>query len=158
MEPLRRFGINLEKDKFEQGALYGTACVYALVEKAIADYLRPFKLSPAKFNAMMVIKHMGNGSGLSQVDVGEHLIVSPSNITRLLDRLSKDGYIERCAQEGDRRVHLVKITKKGSQMLDKVWPGYYERIKRLTGYLTKEELQKLSNILIRWFAELDKGV
>ena len=76
-------------------------------------------------------------------------------MTKLLDRLNKEGLIERHSQEGDRRVNLIKVTKKGSDILDKAWPGYVEIIKKVTGLISKQELKQVSDILLNWFEKLE---
>lgn len=154
MSVLERFCINTGKDNFRETSVYALACAYSHIEKAIAEYLRPFNLTPAKFNAMMVIKHAGKKEGFSQIDIGRRLIVTASNMTRLLDNLEKDGYIERFAREGDRRVNLIKISKKGSDMLDDVWPGYYNKIIEIANLLGKEDLKQVSRYLVKWCDKL----
>lgn len=156
MQPFERFGIEIGKDNLAEGVVYGVASVYLSIEKRISDYLRQFNMTPAKFNALMVLKHKGKNNGLSQVDIGKHLIVSASNMTRLLDRLYKDKLIERFAQEGDRRVNLIKITRKGSDILDKAWPGYHKKITEIAAQLSTGDLGRLSGLLIDWFRRLDK--
>ena len=155
MQPFERFGIEIGKDTTVEGAVYGIASVYLIMEKQISDYLRPFDMSPAKFNVLMVLKHKGKDKGLSQIDIGKHLIVTASNMTRLLDRLHKEGVIERYAQPGDRRVNLIKITQKGSHILDKAWPGYYKKITEIASLLDRVELKNISEILVNWFTKLE---
>jgi DNA-binding MarR family transcriptional regulator len=154
MSVLERFCINTGKDNFRETSVYALACAYSHVEKAIAEYLRPYALTPAKFNAMMVIKHAGKNEGLSQIDIGRRLIVTASNMTRLLDNLEKEGYIERFAQKGDRRVNLIKISKKGSRILDNVWPGYYSKILEIADLLEKDDSKAVSRYLIKWCDKL----
>lgn len=156
MQALERFGVEIGRDNLSEGAIYGVASVYLTIERLISDYLRDFDMSPAKFNALMVLKHKGGKKGLSQIDIGRHLIVTASNMTRLLDRLYKEGLIERYAQEGDRRVNLIKITQKGSSILDKIWPGYYKKLTEMAGQLQVQELKQLSGILIHWFVKIEK--
>lgn len=157
MGSVRHCRIDLKKGNFQEAAVYGLACVYSLTEKRILDYFRPFNLTPAKFNAMMVIKHVGKNKGLSQVEIGRHLIVTASNMTRLLDKLAKESLIERLNQEGDRRVNLIKISKKGSDLLDKVWPGYYRKVTEIANLLNKNELKEISRLSIKWYTRLEGG-
>jgi DNA-binding MarR family transcriptional regulator len=49
------------------------------------DYFKGYKLTPVKFNTLLLVKHLGGSEGLSQNDICHHLIVSPSNITRLIN-------------------------------------------------------------------------
>jgi len=155
MGTLEHFGINSTKDNYRETAVYALAGAYSHIEKEISDYLRSSRLTPAKFNAMMVIKHIGREKGLSQIEIGRHLIVTASNMTRLLDRLEKEGYVERFARAGDRRVNLIKISKKGSDVLDKVWPGYYQKITNIANQLNKDELKTISDLLLKLSSSLE---
>lgn len=156
MQVLERFGIEIGKDKMQEGAIYGLASAYLLIERNISDYLRAFNLTPAKFNALMSLKHKGKSKGLSQIEIGRCLIVTASNMTRLLDKLAKEGFIERTLREGDRRVNLIKITPKGSEVLDKAWPGYYSRIREMANLLGKD-LKQAYDLLLKWYVKLEKA-
>lgn len=156
MQSLQNFYIESNKGKNDWEVFHATVCAYALLEQRVAEYLKPYNLTPVKFNALMLIKHKGQDAGLSQNEIGRHLIVSPSNITRLLDSLKAEGLINRCAHKTDRRVNLVKITSKGSLLLDKVWPGYCDTIYATTAkLLNKSELSQLSALLLKWFSKLE---
>lgn len=155
MEYLNKFCIELEDNNANESTIYGMSFVFSRIEKEIEDYLKSYKLSTAKFNAMMIIKHQGKDKGISQVEVGKKLIVTASNMTKLTDRMVKDGYVKRYAQQNDRRVNLVKITQKGADLLDKAWPGYIETVKELTSLLDTEDLKNLSGILNKWFIKLE---
>lgn len=154
MDKFNRFGINIEQETPGKAAVHEIACVYSVIEKQISDYLRPFNLSVTKFNALMIIKHQGRDKGLRQVEIVKRLIATPSNMTRLLDRMGKEGLVERFGLEGDRRVNLVKITEKGSRLLDEAWPGYCEITEEISSFLNNNELKELSGMLSKWFDKL----
>ena len=156
MEQFKRFGIDLEQDNYIQSSIYGIASVYSLIEKAIENYLKAYNLSTSKFNMLMIIKHQGKENGISQIDIGKRLVVTASNMTKQLDKLYGDDLIERFAQQGDRRVNLIKITAKGSELLDKVWPGYYDKIQEMANMLDENERENLAQILAKWFGLLEK--
>lgn len=155
MEQFKRFGIDLDKDDFVETSIYGVISVYLLIEKQIENYLKQYNLSSSKFNMMMVIKHQGGENGISQIDVGKRLIVTASNMTKQLDKLIAEGMVERFALKGDRRVNLIKITKQGSDLLDKIWPGYIETIKKISSALSSKERKELSESLAKWFEALE---
>lgn len=154
MKALKRFGIEIDKDNLTEGAVYGVACAYAFLEKTVSNYLRPFNLTPAKFNTMMIIKHVGKDKGIRQIEIGRRLIVTASNMTRLLDKLEQEGFIARLSLKGDRRVNLSKISKKGSDLLDQVWPGYYKKITELAALLNKDELKQITYLFEKWCSKL----
>jgi DNA-binding MarR family transcriptional regulator len=156
MKPLRRYGIDVGKNNLFEGAIYGVAAMYALFEKVISDHLRPFGLTPAKFNTLMIIKHKGGNTGLRQIEIGRRLIVTASNITHLIDKLEKEGYVERVSLKGDRRVNIIKISKAGSYLLDRVWPGYNNKIRELADLMPQSELRQLTCLFDKWSGKLSK--
>lgn len=156
MEQFKRFGIDFDKDNFVETSIYGIACVYALIEKEIENCLKQHGLSTSRFNMMMVIKHQSKEEGISQVDIGKRLVVTASNMTKQLDKLIAEGFVERFAQQGDRRVNLIKITQKGSELLDKIWPDYYETISGIADKIPVQDRETLSRILASWFEKLEK--
>jgi MarR family transcriptional regulator, 2-MHQ and catechol-resistance regulon repressor len=157
MEQFKRFGIDFENDEYVQTSIYGVASVFLLIEKEIENYLKQYNLSSSKFNMMMVVKHQGSENGISQVEIGKRLVVTASNMTKQLDKLIVEGFVERFAQVGDRRVNLIKITQTGSDLLDKIWPGYHETIKNIANLISFEERETLSKILAKWFKGLENS-
>lgn len=156
MKPLRRYGIEVGTKNIFEGAIYGVAGMYAFFEKAIANYLRPHNLTPAKFNTLMVIKHMGKDTGLRQIEIGRRLIVTASNMTHLIDKLEREGYVERSSLKGDRRVNIVKISQSGSDLLDRVWPGYQNKIQELANVLPQKDLRLLTQLFDKWSSNFNE--
>jgi hypothetical protein len=50
---------------------------------------------------------------------------------------------------------LIKISQKGSSVLDQVWPGYYKKINALAQLLETKDLEQISNLLIKWCVGLE---
>jgi DNA-binding MarR family transcriptional regulator len=154
MDYFKTYKIEVGKGKYKEEMVYGLALVYNLINREVSKYLSPFKLSVAKFNVLMAIKHVGGKEGISQIDIGHRLIVSASNMTRILDKLERGGLILRSAQEGDRRINVVKVTKEASDILDQIWPGYVKLIEELGDKLEIHEQKVAAGLLIKWFEKL----
>ena len=158
MDHFGSFGIEVGKKRFYEEAVYGVALVYAALYNEISAYLDRYGLSPAKMNALMIIKHQGKDTGISQIAIGKRLMVTASNMTRLIDNLEKDGLIERCAHRQDRRVNVIRITQKGAKLMDDIWPGYQQIIKNLAGTVPAADQKHISRLLRRWFEQMkDRG-
>lgn len=149
---LKIFGIETGKKKYHEEAFYGVAAVFSLMNHKVSTYLKPYDLSVSQFNALMVIKHQGKENGINQVEIADRLLVSASNMTRLIDKLEKAALVERVSQTGDRRINLVCITKKGSDFLDQIWPGYTKEVDDISGRMNKSEQKTLSGLLLKWFS------
>lgn len=154
-ETLKNFYLDTVKGRPSAEVFNGMLCVYSLLYRKMEEYFKDYELTPVKFNTLLLVKHLGGSDGLSQNEICHHLIVSPSNITRLIDRLIDDGYVERNLSQEDRRVKLIKITKIGSDILEKLFHGYGEMIQQSVYVLERNEVEQLSGLLLKWFSKLD---
>ena len=115
----------------EAGVIYALARTFSLVNRQLAAVYQRFGLSAASFNLLMLLKHGRDPDGCTQQAIGSRLVVSPSDMTGLLDRLERRELVKRLPGK-DRRSKLLRITPKGSALLDDVWPHHVEAIQRLT--------------------------
>lgn len=154
MDYFKPFGIEVGKGRYDEEAVYGIALVYTALFDRISGYLTKFNLTPAKMNVLMIIKHQGKKEGISQAEIGKRLMVTPSNMTRLLDKLIREGLVSRSVLVTDRRVKLIKVTAKGSAILDHVWPGYSQLIERLAHLLKSDDQKQIAILLQKWLGAL----
>lgn len=154
MADLEKFGIIQGRGKEYEEAIYSLALIYNICDDRISSFLSKFDLSIGKFNILVALRFHGGNKGLSQVDISKHLIVTPSNMTKLLDKLEKEGYVKRFALADDRRVNIIKVTPKTENLLDSLWAQYGEILKGLTDGLTAEDRQVLAKKLVKWLGIL----
>lgn len=154
MSELTKFGIQRGDGKYHQEMVYTLALLYNVLSNKMESYFAPFGFSIGKFNTLVAIRHHGGESGIKQVEVSDHLIVTPSNMTKMIDKLSKEGFVTRSALEGDRRVKILKITSKGEKVLDKIWPGYLEVLQAVTSELSQSKQKELANLLGDWLVKV----
>jgi MarR family 2-MHQ and catechol resistance regulon transcriptional repressor len=154
MDKLRSVGLEVGKGRYPEEIVYSSALLYSVIYDEISDYLKDFDLTVGKFNMLMVIKHQGGAQGMSQVDVSKHLIVTASNMTKMIDKLEQEGLVVRFGLEGDRRVNMVKATAKASRLLDDVWAGYIAKVKKLTSPLSQDQQKELSLLLQQWLEKV----
>lgn len=154
-EPLKNFYLDTVRGRPSAEVFNGMLCVYSLLYRKMEEYFKGYELTPVKFNALLLIKHLGGAKGISQNEMTHHLIASPSNTTRLVDRMIADGYVERFESPQDRRVKMVRVTAKGAQILDKLFQGYGEMIQQSVYTLSRPEVEQLSGLLLKWFSKLD---
>ena len=61
---------------------------------------------------------------LRQVELADRVLISHSGLSRLLDRICKQGLAERTVCDTDRRAFHIELTDEGREMLDRMWPVY----------------------------------
>ena len=151
---LETFGISKGEGKYHEEIIYSMALLYNIVNADIANYLKEYDLTIGKLNILVAVKHHGKDEGIPQVGVSKHLIVTPSNMTKMIDKLEKDKLVVRSALQGDRRVNIIKITKKGSDLLDLIWEGYNQILKNSISCMNQDKQKQLSGLLTEWFEKV----
>ena len=116
---------------------------------------RPHGLSGAQYNLLNVVAL--STAGLSQRELSDHLVVDRSNITGLLDRMEKAGWVRRTDHPVDRRVYRVVLTPAGRTLWEKVTPQYRAVVRQVTAGLpprrmrdTLATLRQLEQAAARW--------
>ncbi|SHE91283.1 DNA-binding transcriptional regulator, MarR family [Ferrithrix thermotolerans DSM 19514] len=89
-----------------------------IVLKAVDDSLRPLGLTFARFEALTLLSFTKTGA-LPLGKLGKLLMIHPTSVTNIVDRLSDDGYIERVPHPSDRRTTLARITNEGRSLAKK---------------------------------------
>ena len=92
--------------------------------------------------------------GQSQRELADKKLNDYPNITRMIDKLEKKGLVVRESDETDRRVCIVKLTKKGRDLFDEQQPVMNEEIGRLSFGVSPEE----ERIVRKVFAQLEKNL
>lgn len=87
---------------------------------------------------------------MKMTDLAEAVIFSKSGITRLVDRLEKEGLVERQSCPSDRRRVHAFLTDKGLAERERAWPVYRQGILDLfAANMTREEAATVEKILGR---------
>ena len=89
-----------------------------------------------------------DGGRLRMNELAHAVVLSRSNLTRLVDRLETAGLTtrERCAD--DRRGAYAAITASGREMRRRMWPVYRKQIESLfAAHLTLKEAQALAVVM-----------
>ncbi|HPR65394.1 MAG TPA: MarR family transcriptional regulator [Thermoanaerobaculia bacterium] len=108
--------------------------------------LRPLGLTESQFNVLMLLEHQSNGS-LDQVSIGRMLVVNRSNVTGLIDRMEREGLVERFPDPVDRRIKQVRMTRKGKEILSRAQLLYIKGVQQAVTSLPDKDQNDLCRIL-----------
>jgi MarR family 2-MHQ and catechol resistance regulon transcriptional repressor len=101
------------------------------------------KLGQVDFEVLMRLAR-SRGGELRMTDLAAQTGLSTSGVTRVVDRLERDGLAERRACPTDRRGAFTVITDTGQERLTEVLPGHLELIDQwFTGLLNPEQLDQM---------------
>jgi DNA-binding MarR family transcriptional regulator len=114
--------------------------------QGVAELLKPAGLTPTQYNVLRVLRGAGE-EPLTCGEMGDRLIARDPDVTRLLDRLERNGLISRERSEEDRRVVVTRITEKGRRLVDRLDEPVSQLHRVQLGHLGKEKLAALAELL-----------
>ena len=123
-------------------AVMATASVFLRESQRL---FRPHGLTAAQFNVLNVLAE--TTAGMSQRELSDHLVVDRSNVTGLLDRMEKAGWVQRADDPSDRRVYRVTLTAAGRRLWSKVEPRYHAVVAQVTRGLSMPQMTECVAIL-----------
>lgn len=136
----------------------------AIQTQAFGALVRAYMSSTKQLNAQLVADHELTLSDygvllqlswapdrrLRRVDLADRVLLTASGITRLLDGLEKNGFVERATCDTDRRVVYAVLTDHGHTKLREAAGSHIEQIRSLFGQrLDDDEHLTLISLLTR---------
>ena len=82
----------------------------------------------AWYDALLELRRAGP-AGLRPFELQDEILLAQYNLSRLVGRLSKAGYVQRQRCEEDGRGQVLVITPKGERLLEAMWPAYRAAIR-----------------------------
>jgi DNA-binding MarR family transcriptional regulator len=96
---------------------------------AFNDDLEPHGITLGDYQVFVFLSEV-DGRRMRMVDLAAALHLSPSGLTRRLDRLTRHGYVDRVPSVEDRRVMLAVLTDHGFDKLLEAYPTHLASVRR----------------------------
>jgi DNA-binding MarR family transcriptional regulator len=122
-------GKALESSKGSVWALFLTA--HAVLTEQIETRLAAAELPPLAWYDVLWALERADSQRLRMSELATQVVLSRSNLTRLVDRLEQAGLVDRQRSEDDRRGAFAVLTPEGRAMRKGMWPVYQAAIKEL---------------------------
>ena len=120
----------------------------ALLLERVEAALKQAELPPLAWYDLLWILESAEGGRLRMHDLAARVVLSRYNVTRLADRMEKEGLIARERCEHDRRGAFCVLTTAGRAMRRRMWPIYKGVIDASFGeHVTLEEARSLTATL-----------
>ena len=121
---------------------------YAGLTARFGVQLAGHDLAPVEFEVLIRLARSPQGQ-LRMTDLSTQTGLTTSGITRVIDRLDRDGLVCRQACPTDRRSSYAVITASGKKRLDTVLPGHLALIDEwFTGRLSPTQLSTVLDALL----------
>jgi DNA-binding MarR family transcriptional regulator len=119
--------------------------------RQFTQVLSAWELNPSHYGILLLLEAIGQAS---QQHLAQTLTIDRANMVALLDVLEQRGFIERQADPGDRRRHVVKLTAVGQGELQQIRQAREEVDDAFFAGLDNEEQETLHRLLVKLFISL----
>lgn len=108
------------------------------------ERLNPYRLTPQQF---CLLAFLWKRDALTQTELSENTGVDRTTMGGLIDRLAKDGLVQRLPHPDDRRAYRICLTERGKSLEEDLCPLAREVRERFLAQLTPNEQETLRVLL-----------
>jgi DNA-binding MarR family transcriptional regulator len=144
-------------DHRELRAWRGLLRVHAALSKELDAQLEAEHGLPLTSYEVLMYLSDAEGGRMRMHDLASSVLLSRSGLTRLVDRLERDGYLERCSCAHDARGAFAVLTPAGRQKLEAARETHLAGVRELfLSHFSDEQLDMLGEGWERVLATLAK--
>lgn len=120
---------------------------YQVTRKLDAELRAEHELPLTAYDVLLRLAR-APGRSLRMTELAEKVMMSPSGLTRVVDRLVTEGLVQRDRFDGDGRVMLARLTDRGREVLRGAARTHLRGIREhFTGRLSQAQLRSVASAL-----------
>lgn len=120
----------------------------ARLREQVEETVSEAGITSQQYNVLRILRG-AQPEGLPRCDIARRTIERAPDLTRLVDRLAKEGYVERGRSEHDARLSVARITRKGLAALDKIDPRIEALHRSIAAAIGERDARTLTRICER---------
>jgi DNA-binding MarR family transcriptional regulator len=116
------------------------------IQRQLAAFAAEYGLSIPEADVLFTLRRAGPPYRLAPSAIAEALLVPSGTMTNRLDRLERQGLIERLPHPTDRRSMEVQLTARGRELVDEAVTGHVANEQRMLAPLSEQERATLDRL------------
>lgn len=149
----KRLKMNKEiplREEVDLNLRVASALLYNRFEKLI----EPYGITASQYNVLRILKG-AYPEGHARCEIAMRMLEKSPDITRIIDRLEKQGLAERDRTSEDRRMSITKITNKGMKIVNTLKAIVENEHEKITINLTDKECTELSGLIEKLYKDME---
>lgn len=119
-----------------------------VIEQRLRSLFRTnFSVTLPQFDVLSELERTGQQMTMSELS--RELMVSNGNVTGVIDRLEKNGFVTRTRAEHDRRIQYIELTDKGRREFDEMARSHELWLDDLLAELSLNDMASLQQLLLK---------
>lgn len=128
-----------------QKATINIIYTYGWLTTRLKQFLNNYDITLQQFNVLRILRGQHPGS-ISTSVIRDRMLDRNSDASRIVDRLHRQGLVDKQPCPSDRRLVDVKISAKGMKLLETI-DKKQDELDNLLGNLTDEEVKEFNRLL-----------
>jgi DNA-binding MarR family transcriptional regulator len=129
----------------------------ARADSMLGEQLTGYGLQPGWFDLLAALRRTGKPYELNPTQLMRATMISSGGTTKRLDRLAEAGLVERRPDPSDRRGVLVRLTPRGTEVIDKAIETHLGNEERLLQAFSPAERRTFAQLLYQLLAVLEES-
>ena len=114
-------------------------------EQRLTELFERHGITYDQYNVLRILRGV-HPDGHPRYEIADRLIRRSPDVTRMLDRLERQGLVRRVRSKEDRRLSITCITKAGLDLLDEIEPERIAVQNEAAARVTEADLRDLARI------------
>lgn len=119
---------------------------YKAMHRRMNEMLAEEGLTQPQFQALRIVSRK---KAVCMREISDEMLVTPANVTGIIDRLESKGLLRRTGKARDRRATQVELTRDGTALQARVATKYNDFVKSALEVFTGEEEGILGELLVK---------
>jgi len=111
--------------------------IYRTALKRLNARLAKERITFSQYSVLLALSRNGP---MQMNRLGEHMLVAPANVTGLVDRMGKKGYVRRRRDPKDRRLYVIEPTESGAKIFKSISRRFTQYAEGMAAALSQDEL------------------
>lgn len=119
-----------------------------VIEQQLRSLFRTnFSVTLPQFDVLSELERSARKMTMSELS--RELMVSNGNVTGVIDRLEKNGFVTRTRAEHDRRIQYIELTPKGRNEFNEMARSHESWLDKMFSDLSPEDMASLQTLLLK---------
>ena len=127
-----------------------------LLDQRLRPVFAEAGLGNGDFDVLAALRRAGAPYRLTPTELAGTTMVTSGAVTKRVDRLVKQGLVERTVSETDGRGRVIALTEKGRQVQERLYPQHLANQENLIGVLDADERRQLGALLSKLLLSLEE--
>jgi len=134
---LRYSGIRVKADEPGMEMWRLVRSIYRTALKRLNARLAKERITFPQYSVLLALARNGP---MPMTRLGEEMLVAPANVTGLVDRMEKKGYVMRKRDPKDRRSYVIEPTELGDKVFQSISVRFRTYVRSMGDALSHDEL------------------